>query len=87
MERALDALGRVDAFLRALLAGLPVGWSLVVASDHGNVEDLSIRNHTLAPVPVLAFGPAAAAVGEVRDLTDVAALLRRFALAGPGGER
>jgi 2,3-bisphosphoglycerate-independent phosphoglycerate mutase len=86
MERALDALGRVDAFLRALLAGLPEGWSLVVASDHGNVEDLSVRNHTLAPVPVLAFGPASAAVGEVRDLTHVAALLRRFALAGPGGE-
>jgi hypothetical protein len=79
MERALDALGRVDAFLRAILDGLPEGWSLVVASDHGNVEDLSLRNHTLAPVPVLAFGPAAAELDEVRDLTHVAALLRRFA--------
>jgi 2,3-bisphosphoglycerate-independent phosphoglycerate mutase len=87
MERALEALERLDAFLRALLAGLPEGWSLVVTSDHGNVEDLSIRNHTLAPVPVLAFGPAAEAAGGVRDLTHVASLLRRFALAGRGGER
>jgi hypothetical protein len=82
MAGALDALGRLDAFLRALLALLPAGHALVVASDHGNVEDLSTRNHTLAPVPVLGFGPAAAEVGAVRDLTHLAPLL--LALAGVG---
>ena len=80
MEAALDALRRVDAFLRALVAGLGPGDALVVASDHGNVEDLSIRNHTLAPVPVLGFGRAASAVERVRDLTDLAPLL--LGLAG-----
>ena len=59
MDGALDALCRLDAFLRALVAGLRPGDALVVASDHGNVEDLSIRNHTRAPVPVLGFGRAA----------------------------
>jgi hypothetical protein len=39
------------------------------------VEDLSSRNHTLAPVPVLAFGPAAVRVQEVRDLTCIRRLL------------
>jgi hypothetical protein len=75
MERALDALGRLDAFLRALVAGLGVEDALVVTSDHGNVEDLSTRNHTLAPVPVLGFGRAAADVDRVRDLTHLAPLL------------
>ena len=75
MERALEALARLDSFLRALVSRLPEDWSLVVASDHGNVEDLSSRNHTLAPVPVLAFGPAAARVQEVRDLTCIRRLL------------
>ncbi len=75
MERALDALSRLDRFLRALLPRLAAGVALVVASDHGNVEDLSTRNHTLAPVPVLGFGPAAARVGEVHDLTHLAPLL------------
>jgi 2,3-bisphosphoglycerate-independent phosphoglycerate mutase len=75
MHAALDALDRLDAFLRAVVAGMGEGWSLVVASDHGNVEDLSIRNHTRAPVPVLGFGPAAARVGAVRDLTGLAPLL------------
>jgi hypothetical protein len=85
MERALEALERVDAFLRALVERLPAGWSLVVASDHGNVEDLSSRNHTLAPVPVLGFGAAAARVGEVTDLTRLGPLL--LDLAGAGGAR
>lgn len=80
MEAALGALARLDAFLRAVLRGLGPGDALVVASDHGNVEDLSIRNHTLAPVPVLGFGRAAPALDRVRDLTDLAPLL--LGLAG-----
>jgi 2,3-bisphosphoglycerate-independent phosphoglycerate mutase len=79
MERALDALGRLDALLRTLVAGLGAGDALVVASDHGNLEDLSSRNHTRAPVPVLGFGRAARAVDEVKDLTHLAPLLARLA--------
>jgi phosphopentomutase len=82
MERALDALGRLDRFLRALVGRIGAGDSLVVASDHGNLEDLSTRNHTLAPVPVLGFGAAADRVDEVRDLTHIAPLLRDLAAAG-----
>ncbi|HET7826622.1 MAG TPA: alkaline phosphatase family protein [Anaeromyxobacter sp.] len=88
MERALDALGRVDAFVRRLAAGLGPDDALVVASDHGNVEDLSTRNHTLSPVPVLGFGRAAAEIHSVRDLTHLAALLARLAggaILPPGG--
>jgi 2,3-bisphosphoglycerate-independent phosphoglycerate mutase len=82
MERALDALGRVDAFLRRLATRLGPEDALVVASDHGNVEDLATRNHTLARVPVLGFGRAAAEIAEVRDLTHLAPLLARLAGAG-----
>ncbi len=95
MELALEALERLDRFLRALVAGLAAGDALLVTSDHGNVEDLSHRNHTLAPVPLLGFGSAAGRVAELRDLTGVAPLLLELAglprelqgLAGgdPGG--
>jgi hypothetical protein len=81
MERALDALARLDALLRALVAGLAEGDALVVASDHGNMEDLSTRNHTRAAVPVLGFGRAARELEAVRDLTHLAPYLTR--LAGP----
>jgi hypothetical protein len=86
MEAALDALLRLDAFLRALVVALRPGDALVVASDHGNLEDLSTRNHTRAPVPVLGFGRAAGALGGVRDLTHLAPLLLRLAGAlAPAG--
>jgi 2,3-bisphosphoglycerate-independent phosphoglycerate mutase len=86
MPRALDALTRLDRFLRALVAGLGSEDSLVVTSDHGNIEDLSTRNHTLAAVPVLGFGRAAGRVEEVGDLTQVSPLL--LELAGlPGRAR
>jgi hypothetical protein len=83
MERALDALVRVDGFLRALVARLGPDDALVVTSDHGNLEDLSTRNHTLAPVPVLGFGRAASRLDEVRDLTGIAPLLLALAGARP----
>jgi 2,3-bisphosphoglycerate-independent phosphoglycerate mutase len=87
MEDALDALGRLDRFLRALVDRVVPRHSVVVVSDHGNVEDLSSRNHTLALVPVLAFGPASERVHEVRDLTHVAPLLRALARAGSRAAR
>jgi hypothetical protein len=85
MERAIEALARLDRLLRALVAGLAPADSLVVASDHGNVEDLSTRNHTRARVPVLAFGPATDHLSAVNDLTHLAPLLAR--VAGRGGLR
>jgi 2,3-bisphosphoglycerate-independent phosphoglycerate mutase len=75
----VEALTRVDRLARALVAGLGEGDSLVVASDHGNVEDLGNRNHTRNPVPVLAFGPAAGFLGTVADLTGIAPVLRAVA--------
>jgi len=56
-----QALADLDRFLRALLDRLALDrCSLVVVSDHGNLEDLSTRNHTLADVALLRFGPIAA---------------------------
>jgi hypothetical protein len=54
---AEEALGTFDAFVRAVLAKRPEGTRVLVTSDHGNVEDLRTRNHTRAPVPLLAFPP------------------------------
>ncbi|BDG07142.1 alkaline phosphatase family protein [Anaeromyxobacter paludicola] len=78
-EQALDCLGRLDRFLRAVVAALGPDDSLLVTSDHGNLEDLSSRGHTLAEVPVLGFGPAAGRIDAVSDLTRVAPLLLELA--------
>ncbi|HET7753729.1 MAG TPA: peptidase [Anaeromyxobacteraceae bacterium] len=79
-DAALEALGRFDTFLRAVVSGIAEGDAVVVASDHGNVEDLSTRNHTRAPVPVLGFGRAAERLDSVTDLTAIAPLLKGLVL-------
>jgi bisphosphoglycerate-independent phosphoglycerate mutase (AlkP superfamily) len=44
----------------------------VLTSDHGNIEDLSTRSHTLNSVATLAFGPARERIAaRVRSLTDI----------------
>jgi 2,3-bisphosphoglycerate-independent phosphoglycerate mutase len=69
---AVAALERVDAFLAGVLDALPADALLVVASDHGNLEDVA-TGHTTNPVPVLAVGPGSERVAtRVRSITDVA---------------
>lgn len=65
------ALAHLDEFLRRVVEGLGEGDGLLVTSDHGNLEDLTIRQHTLAPVPVLGFGTAADVAPSIRSLLDV----------------
>lgn len=48
MSGAVAALEKVDAFLGGLLAGVAGETLLVVASDHGNLEEVD-AGHTLNP--------------------------------------
>lgn len=45
--------------------------TLVIASDHGNLEDLGTKSHTLNPVPMVARGSGAAHFHDVADLTGI----------------
>ncbi len=67
---------RLDAFVGALVPALR-STTLVVVSDHGNLEDAASTRHTRAPVPLIALGPAAPAFAAARDLRDVAPAVRR----------
>ena len=70
---ALDILAELARFVRAALSLVDLGRTTVLlTSDHGNVEDLSTRNHTLNPVPTLAWGRARETVARrVRTLADI----------------
>lgn len=72
MEAAVAALERVDAFLVGVLDTLPSDALLLVASDHGNLEDVDV-GHTRNPVLGLLHGPDA--IGRsagLERITDVA---------------
>ncbi|MGD1857564.1 MAG: hypothetical protein ACFB2W_25285 [Leptolyngbyaceae cyanobacterium] len=70
-DRAVTVLQRIDRFLAAVIDSLGSQTTLIVVSDHGNVEDLSTKRHTLNAVPLWVVGPAAAAFTEVQDLTGI----------------
>ncbi len=73
MDLALTVLANLARFVRAVLARIDLARTTVMlTSDHGNVEDLSSRNHTLNQVPTLAWGPGRAHVAaRVRDLAHI----------------
>ncbi|EKU97660.1 phosphoglyceromutase [Leptolyngbya sp. PCC 7375] len=70
-DRAVTVLQRIDRFLAAVIAALAADATLIVVSDHGNVEDLSTKCHTLNAVPLWVVGPAANNFSHVDDLTDI----------------
>ncbi|MGD8729364.1 MAG: alkaline phosphatase family protein [Gemmatimonadota bacterium] len=68
---ALAALERVDAFFEGLLGHLDSDTLLLVASDHGNIEDVT-GGHTRNPAFGAAAGPGADAAPKLTDLRHVA---------------
>ncbi len=72
----------VDEMLGGVMAALPPEATLVVTSDHGNLEDGRTRAHTTNPVPTLVAGPARDAFRDVAAITDIApAVLRSVGVA------
>jgi len=69
---AQDAVERVDGLIDGLLEARDDRLTVVVTSDHGNLEDVSTRSHTRNPIPLLAFGPGASAFSRVERLDEVA---------------
>jgi hypothetical protein len=72
-QSALTILGELARFVRTTLSLVDLARTTVMlTSDHGNVEDLSTRNHTLNLVPTLAWGRGkGTVVNRVRTLADI----------------
>lgn len=72
---AKDVVDEVMLFLGTLLSKLdPERDTLLIASDHGNSEDLTVGTHTRNPVPSVAVGPLAHTILDrceaITDLPD-----------------
>ncbi|MEO0557264.1 MAG: alkaline phosphatase family protein [Bacteroidota bacterium] len=71
-ERAASVLASLDRFLSHLIDALDRSRHLLVlTSDHGNLEDLSVKTHTRNPVPFVALGPNADRFGDASSLLDI----------------
>jgi 2,3-bisphosphoglycerate-independent phosphoglycerate mutase len=79
-REAISVLETFDAMLGGILRSLEAeGTLLVITSDHGNVEDLTVKTHTRHPVPFILVGAGATALAnrltQGADLTSVTPLL------------
>ena len=73
MEAARRILQLLALCLKSVLAHLDLENSTVIlTSDHGNIEDLSSRNHTLNAVPTIVWGRECERIARrIKSLTDI----------------
>ncbi len=82
---AVEVLARVDGLLAGLISELdPTRDLVVMASDHGNCEDLSTNQHTRNPVPVFVWGAVVRDAPSIRRITDVVPFILHHLTVQPG---
>jgi hypothetical protein len=73
MAAAKVVLSLLALFIRELVARLDLKQTTVIlTSDHGNIEDLSARNHTLHDVPTIVWGANRERIAaRIKTLADI----------------
>jgi bisphosphoglycerate-independent phosphoglycerate mutase (AlkP superfamily) len=73
MAAARTVLQNLAAMIRGVLDGIDLRQtSVILTSDHGNIEDLSIRNHTLNKVPTIVWGADKEHIAQrIKSLADI----------------
>ncbi len=73
MDAARAVLQNLARLIRQLLARLDLAnTSVILTSDHGNIEDLSLRNHTLNEVPTIVWGANRDSIANrIKSLADI----------------
>ena len=72
MKAAQELLSTFDQVLGGLLSTWDDEQGIIfITSDHGNLEDLTVRNHTRNPVPAIAIGTPELRQGFIQNLEDL----------------
>ncbi|MBN2011981.1 hypothetical protein JW960_21820 [candidate division KSB1 bacterium] len=76
-QSAVDIILDLEQFILTAVSEIDLQENTVlVTSDHGNFEDLSIKSHTMNPVPLLVWGQYSEnLIGKVNSIVDIAPLL------------
>lgn len=72
-EKAKTHLPKLAELIRETLERIDLETTtFILTSDHGNIEDLSVRNHTLNNVPTIIWGRRKdEIVGHIKDLSHI----------------
>jgi|HigsolmetaAR202D_1030399.scaffolds.fasta_scaffold14330_2 2,3-bisphosphoglycerate-independent phosphoglycerate mutase len=68
----MTALSQIDSFIGGVLGEMRATDTLLISSDHGNVESLAAPAHTRNPVPLLVVGAQVEPFRQVESLIGVA---------------
>jgi 2,3-bisphosphoglycerate-independent phosphoglycerate mutase len=73
LEEAISVVERLDYFLSELTSLMNLEEDvLIITSDHGNLEDISVRTHTMSKVPVIVLGKKTNNIKvQVHSLVDI----------------
>lgn len=79
-ERAKLHLPQLAEVIRILLDKINFeNTTVILTSDHGNIEDLSVRQHTLNDVPTILWGKyRREATGDIKTLADITPTILRI---------
>lgn len=76
MDRAKASLSTLDDFLAHVFTqAASIGMAVVLTSDHGNIECLSVKGHSRNPVPLIATGPGEEHIRKAKSLVDLEPLV------------
>ncbi len=74
MEKAKNEMTKIDELLSGVIEAFDKKQlTMIITSDHGNFEDLSVKTHTRNPVPFIVYGKEAAHfAGKLKSIANVA---------------
>lgn len=78
LEDARIVLNTLDEFLLHIIKNKKSEDVLVITSDHGNLEDLSVKTHTRNEVPLFVMGDGVEAFGKVDSLIGIKEGILKF---------
>ena len=76
MEKAINQVNKLDEYLDGIFDSLDLSeHTIVISSDHGNLEDVSVKTHTRNPVPTIVWGKEKKKfqerIGKITDITPL----------------
>lgn len=72
---AHSILTRLNRFLEYIISRQPdSGYTIILTSDHGNIENLAVKSHTRNKVPLFAMGKGADCFYPAKSIQDITPL-------------
>ena len=87
-DYAGEVLKKLDRFLIRIMDQIPAsGHTLLLTSDHGNIEDLSTKSHTRNKVPFFVMGEGTEFFESIKSIQEVTPLSLRWFQSTSGQSR